>query len=74
MTKLEEEIFHAIWETRYSSDPASGARAATEVAKKYINCALESCGILVNRLQHDGTHGNWAHVKDKWLAENGVIE
>jgi len=82
MTKLEQEIYQSLLvhegiEGVEDGNPISAgiceshAKAAAEVAKKYIEGALESCAVLTYMQRQ---HGNWPRIKEKWLKENGVTE
>lgn len=67
LTKLEEDIERAILESGESAYPPA-IKAAAEVAKKYIEKALEDASAE--------TFGSWKKVQalyiEKWLIENGI--
>lgn len=72
MTKLEEEIWNAQRKVAHSSNPNDYAKAAAEVAKKYIEKAFyanpgqreqELCGTVSQE-----------ELYQAWLKENGITE
>lgn len=79
MIRLEEEMWSAIMRVEDNQedenffDIDSYAKAAAEVAKKYIEGAMESCAHFV-AMQQSGKHGNWPQIKEKWLKDNGITE
>jgi hypothetical protein len=60
MTKLEREIWEAAMNVNGSN--ADRAKAAAEVAKRYIEEAFDAGGCAWNA----------SEAKSKWLKENGI--
>jgi len=67
MTKLQSELLDAIQKAGSIATPFGYATACDEVAKRYIEKALNDTGSIFDEQQKK----DWANG---WMKENGVIE
>jgi hypothetical protein len=70
MTRLQQEILESFEDL--SGDQKDMAIAAAEVAKWYIDAALDSCGIVSGKLL--ANKGTWLQIKAQWMKETGITE
>lgn len=68
MTKLEEEIAKAIGSGTYSEITERNAKAAAQVAKKYIEDAFNHSRIRTNR------DTEYFYELEEWLRGHGVTK
>lgn len=73
MTKLEEEIGKAILTTAWQDSKMQSidefAKAAAEVAKKYIEEAFNAGWMAIN----DAPYWTMDKEREEWLKENGIV-
>jgi hypothetical protein len=74
LTDLEKEILNAIDPYYEDGDGGYMAKAAAEVAKKWIEKSWEKCALIASRPERGGLNFNeLMNDKSDWLKSNGII-